>query len=248
MNVISLVPSWTETLVACGVSVVGRTRYCVHPHLRVDAIPVVGGTKQADWERLGDAAVDLVVMDKEENTRDMADHCPYPVLATHVRSLPDVARDCRRLAERLGTPALAALAARWDVLSATAPVPRPVAELPGVIRWLKRPGPAAERCVYVIWRRPWMAAGPGTFIGAVLTRLGVVVHPFDAPYPTIDLDHLDPHSTVLLFSTEPYPFARRLDELGTLPFATALVDGEAFSWFGVRSLDFLERYAAPGGG
>ena len=49
MRVVSLVPSWTETLIEAGVDVVGRTRFCLHPRDRVKSIPAVGGTKDADW-------------------------------------------------------------------------------------------------------------------------------------------------------------------------------------------------------
>lgn len=49
MRVICLVPSLTEALVECGVKVVGRTRFCVHPAERVAGIRVVGGTKDVDW-------------------------------------------------------------------------------------------------------------------------------------------------------------------------------------------------------
>ena len=42
---ISMVPSWTETLIAAGANVVGRTRFCVHPKDAVAVIPSFGGTK-----------------------------------------------------------------------------------------------------------------------------------------------------------------------------------------------------------
>ena len=48
MRVVSLVPSLTETLIDCGVNVVGRTRFCIHPADRVHDIPAVGGTKQVN--------------------------------------------------------------------------------------------------------------------------------------------------------------------------------------------------------
>ncbi|MDP6374701.1 MAG: helical backbone metal receptor [Pseudomonadales bacterium] len=73
MKVVSLVPSLTETLPACGVEVVGRTRYCVHPAGFVSDIAVVGGTKGVNWQKVADLAPDLVVMDKEENTRENDD-------------------------------------------------------------------------------------------------------------------------------------------------------------------------------
>jgi hypothetical protein len=49
---------------------------------------------------------------------------------------------------------------------------------------------------------------------------------------------------VLLASSEPYPFHRRRESLLALDRPAALVDGESFSWFGVRSLSFLEGVAA----
>ena len=43
--VISMVPSWTETLVHARARVVGRTRFCVHPTDAVKNVSVLGGTK-----------------------------------------------------------------------------------------------------------------------------------------------------------------------------------------------------------
>ena len=72
MRVVSLVPSLTETLLECGVEVVGRTRFCIHPADKVADIPAVGGTKEVNWQRCLALEPDLVVMDKEENTLEMA--------------------------------------------------------------------------------------------------------------------------------------------------------------------------------
>jgi hypothetical protein len=49
MRVVSFVPSWTETLLECGVNVVGRTRYCIHPTEKIQNIAIIGGTKDAKW-------------------------------------------------------------------------------------------------------------------------------------------------------------------------------------------------------
>jgi hypothetical protein len=67
---------------------------------------------------------------------------------------------------------------------------------------------------------------------------------FSERYPKIDLGDYDPATTVLLFSSEPYPFAKKAAELTGLDFPSALVDGEAYSWFGVRSLRFLRNVRA----
>lgn len=50
--------------------------------------------------------------------------------------------------------------------------------------------------------------------------------------------------TLLLFSSEPYPFLRKKDVLNPLFAPYAFVDGERFSWFGMRSLRFLEELRA----
>jgi hypothetical protein len=88
-----------------------------------------------------------------------------------------------------------------------------------------------------------MAASPQTFIGSMLKELGYgsFLKSWKATYPTLELAELDPERTVLLLSSEPYPFHKKKRELETLPFFMALVDGESYSWFGLRSLEFFER-------
>ena len=61
-----MVPSLTETLIDCGVEVVGRTRFCIHPLDKIRTIPVVGGTKEVNWGRCAKLNPNLVVFDKEE--------------------------------------------------------------------------------------------------------------------------------------------------------------------------------------
>jgi len=63
---------------------------------------------------------------------------------------------------------------------------------------------------------------------------------FPEKYPKIDLADFDPAKTLLLFSSEPFPFGKKKKELLSLDFPSALVDGESYSWFGVRSLRFLQ--------
>jgi hypothetical protein len=245
MRVISMVPSWTETLLEAGIEVVGRTEFCVHPADRVSEIPVVGGTKRVDWDKVARLDADLLLLDKEENPRSMADRSPIPVLATHVRSVGDLPRQLVELTGRVahGHPPLLALAERWQrIVARPVPAPRGLDEIPGVIEWFQRPTTAVRRFVYLVWRDPWMAVGPGTFIGSVFAHLGFGdAHLRQArPYPVVDLDGLDPQRTLLLFSTEPYPFARHRGLMAGCGFPAALVDGEAYSWFGLRTLRFLE--------
>ena len=93
LRVISMVPSWTETLLYAGIQVVGRTRYCIHPADKVAQIPIVGGTKDIKWDLVQDLQADLVLLDREENPLEMAESSPIPFLATHVSSLRELARE-----------------------------------------------------------------------------------------------------------------------------------------------------------
>jgi iron complex transport system substrate-binding protein len=242
MRVVSLVPSWTETLLACGVNVVARTRFCVHPRELVGAIPAVGGTKDLDTARLLATKPDLVLLDKEENLPWMANQ-GLRVHCTHIQSADDVPRELDTLAGILGNDRLRAQASEWREVLTRGGYPREkVSELPGVLEWLKAPETEPEQIVYLIWRGPWMAVSRDTFVGSILTQVGYGgrIPRFSEKYPKVDLGNFDPAKTLLLFSSEPYPFGMKTQELLSLGFAAALVDGEAYSWFGSRSLKFLQ--------
>jgi hypothetical protein len=238
MRVVSLVPSWTETLIECGVNVVGRTRFCIHPK---NEIAIVGGTKDLNREELAQLKPDLVILDQEENLPGMAEN--LPIHLTHVEKTDDVPEELERLAARLNNQKLGELANAWrERLAHPAYPQKKIAELPGVLEWIKKPNREPEHILYLIWRGPWMAVSAQTFIGSMLTQVGFggrLPH-FPEKYPKIDLQNFDRETTLLLLSSEPYPFGKKKQEIRSLDFPSALVDGEAYSWFGLRSLRFLE--------
>src|SRR5512135_1783447 len=71
-RVVSLVPSWTETLFALGLSseVVGVTKFCVEPVATVASIPKIGGTKNPDIGEIVKLEPELVIANAEENRRE----------------------------------------------------------------------------------------------------------------------------------------------------------------------------------
>ncbi len=87
MRVVSLIPSWTETLLEAGVNVVGRTRFCVYPADKVRNIPAVAGTKNWDFAAIKALKPDLLLLDKEENPKWMAEQTEIPVFSTHITSI-----------------------------------------------------------------------------------------------------------------------------------------------------------------
>ena len=245
MRVISLVPSLTETLIDCGVNVVGRTRFCIHPKQAVANIRVVGGTKQVNWDLCAALSPDVVVMDREENTLSMAETCPWPWQATHVRSVDNVGPELQRLADTLGSPELRQLGQQWQRLAS-----RPDLEfsgqnsLPAILDRVGSQSADFQHIEYMIWRDPWMAVSGQTFIGSMLRKVGLggYLPAHDKPYPELPESSVPDPDTYYLFSSEPYPFGRHLDALSGAGFRGALVDGEFYSWFGSRSFRLLKQY------
>ena len=244
-----MVPSWTETLLFCGANVVGRTRFCIHP--KDSSAKPVGGTKDWDLETVSGLEADLIIFDREENPKSMADAAPAPWIATDIKSVHDVGPELLRLSEALAKDAgvavrLRKLSERWThVLAKAARVRRKPAEAwPGVIEWLRPPDHPTNTIAYVIWRSPWMTVSSSTFIGSVLEVLGFGIWrppqiDSQLKYPVFEFESI-PRETIVFFSTEPFPFAKKKADLILLNRPCALVDGEKFSWFGLRTLEFLE--------
>lgn len=227
-RIVSLVPSQTELLfdLGAGERVVGVTKFCVHPaHARAGRRRV-GGTKTPDIARIRALTPDLVLANREENrAQDVAAIAAFaPVYVTVVDTVAQALAMARAVGFALGAEAAAARLAA-DIEAAFGDLPR----LDGL------------RCAYLIWRRPWMVAGGGSFIDDVLRRLGLAnVFAGRPRYPEVtaaDLAAAAPD--VLLLSSEPYPFKpAHGQELGqVLPRARILpVDGEMFCWPGSRLL------------
>ncbi|MCS6844771.1 MAG: helical backbone metal receptor [Caldilineales bacterium] len=241
-RVVSLVPSQTELLLDLGLGdrLVGRTRFCVHPADQVSRVAVVGGTKQINFATVERLQPDLIVGNKEENEREtilrLAER--YPVWLSDVVTLDDALAMIRQVGRLVGE------AERADALAEE--VAQRLAALPRV--------QPPRRVAYLIWRKPWMAAGGHTFINSMLAHCGLV-NVFAGPelgrYPQVSLEALAAAQPELVFlSSEPYSFRERhrLELQAALPASTVmLVDGEMFSWYGSRlrlAADYLARLVA----
>lgn len=245
MRIVSLVPSWTETLIKAGIEVVGRTSFCIHPSSSVADIQGVGGTKKVNWDKIQKLKPNYVLMDVEENTKEMADECPFPILTTHIRSINDVSVACKELSSTLRNLELKKLADRWEKVSEHPGLSRSLEKLPmpGMLEDLV-PFSGQKRILYIIWKEPWMAICKDTFIGSVLEKLGYAsyLEKLECKYPQIKLEDYSPQDYYLVFSSEPFPFQKKSEELKKLGYASCIVDGESYSWFGIRTLMFLEEY------
>lgn len=246
MRVLCLVPSLTETLAVCGVNLVGRTRFCVHPEDRIKSLPVVGGTKDLNWQKLKDLKPDLLILDREENLPWMRDEAPCRVHVVHATGVEVMGSELRLLSHVLGdVPALLILAEAYERIAEQAPLVWNWARIPGAVD--SQPVHSdlkIQKMHYVIWKNPWMRVGPGTYIHSVLRKLGAGewLASGTEKYPRFDLElERKEGTTLFLFSSEPYPFAREIENLRQAQVQGLVVDGEAYGWFGLRSLRFLER-------
>ncbi|MCX7978050.1 MAG: helical backbone metal receptor [Bdellovibrionaceae bacterium] len=245
-KIISLVPSWTETLIAADVSVVGRTRFCIHPKDRIKDVPVVGGTKNWEWDKILSLNPDLLILDREENPRFMSEQNSIPWHATHITSVQDVPRALAEMAKLLDNRKLVEFSERWQKVLSSTSGPRlefSWQDLPGVLEWGLLPKHPVQRVIYLIWKKPWMCVSRNTFIGSMFGLFNINLDLFSSKYPEIALEEIkEKDSTLLLFSSEPYPFLKFKENLGELGFPYAIVNGESWSWFGQRSLEFLETH------
>jgi len=231
VRVVSLVPSATETLLALGVTPVGRTRFC-----DLDGVPAVGGTKDPDVEAVVALAPDLVVVNDEENRREDAGALAEAGVTLHSmspRALDDVGAAVRALADAVRAPVPPPFAAvEWDA-------------------WLASTRRAERATAAVlIWRRPWMTVRDDTYAASVLAHLGLrntaPAEPGEtARYPETTLAALAAAAPdLVLLPDEPYPFrARHTTEVqAALPHArVVLVDGRDLFWWGARARAAVER-------
>ncbi|MGH9389297.1 MAG: helical backbone metal receptor, partial [Vicinamibacteria bacterium] len=210
---------------------VGVTRFCVHPKEARERARVVGGTKNPRIETILSLEPDLVLANQEENRKQDVERLRerVPVHVFFPKDVGDAVADIRSLGHLLGEPKAAlALADEIERELASLRAPREGAWRP--IRYL-----------YFIWRRPYMVAGPETFIEALLAEAGLLsAAPRDrGRYPEMGIDEIARSGAdVFLLSSEPFPFeekhrAELISELDTDARAI-LVDGELLSWHGAR--------------
>lgn len=229
-RIVSLVPSQSELLHYLGLrdEVVGITKFCIHPPEWFRSKPRVGGTKQLDIQKILDLQPDLVIANKEENVQGPVEELAQHLLVwiSDVNTLDDSLRMITQVGALVGRPGPAAELARQleDGFS----------HLPA------SPGEKPKTC-YLIWKDPYMTVGGDTFIHDMLQRAGFTnLFASQSRYPEVSIESLQELGCeVLLLSSEPYPFKEKHQQelQARLPGTKiALVDGEAFSWYGSRLL------------
>ncbi len=236
-RIISLVPSQTELLIDLGLesSIVGITKFCVHPnHLRKSKT-LVGGTKQVHFDKIKTLAPDIILCNKEENTEQMVSELEG-IATVHISDVNDM-KDALELISQYGL--------LFNVREKASNLIDTIRYEHGLFQNYVN-SKSTLKVAYFIWKNPWMVAAEQTFINSLLSCNGFENYfGNQTRYPEVVLDHISEDLDVILLSSEPYPFkGNDIEELQQKfpSIKIVLVDGEYFSWFGSRLKDAFRYF------
>lgn len=230
-RIVSLVPSQTELLFDLGLDneVIAITNFCVHPRDKFLAKKKIGGTKNPDLEEIKALRPDLIIANKEENNKEDIQHLQkfFPVWTSDVNSLNDALNMMQSIGKMVGKESIANS------------IKNKVEQSFNSLKNTK-----IYSAIYLVWNKPYMAAGNDTFISYLLNSAGFKNALPTNRYPEITEEEIKKIAPdVLLLSSEPYPFNKKhKNEIQDLLPSTKviIVDGELFSWYGSRL-----QYSAP---
>lgn len=227
-RIISLVPSQTELLYDLGLesSIVGITKFCVHPNHFLKTKTIVGGTKQIHLEKIKALQPDIILCNKEENTKAIVNACSE-ICTVHVSNIETIS-DCIAMIQQYGE----IFNKKVEASKISEKIQINVKDFQTYIQ-----EKSTLKVAYFIWKNPFMVAGKNTFINYLL-QLNKFKNVYAdlGRYPEIELKQEETIDVVFL-SSEPYPFKENhIVELQAY-YTNAkiqLVDGEMFSWYGSR--------------
>lgn len=231
-RIISLVPSITELLVDLGLEaeIVGVTKFCIHPSEINKIKTSIGGTKNIHLDKVAALNPDLIIGNKEENTKEAIEALEkdFNVFMTDVNTY----EDALMMINLIGT--ISDRKSKSDQL---------LSELKETCTSFNAPWTNA---IYLIWKNPFLATGKDTFIDDMMKLAGIKNLIVQERYPEITkeiIHELKPQ--LILLSTEPYPFNNNdlIEFKDNFKHSkTTLVDGEMFSWYGSRLLKSFEYF------
>lgn len=236
-RIVSIVPSQTELLFDLGLNeeVIGITKFCVHPQTWFRSKERVGGTKKLNIEKIRSLKPDLIIGNKEENSKEDIEKLEKiaPVWMSDIFDLKDA----------------------FEMISSIGHIVDKEKEALVLISQIEKNFENLEKFVdpksvlYFIWKDPYLLAGKQTFIDDMIKRLGCENLCSESRYPELKKEgKLNPDFVFL--SSEPYPFSEKhFPELKNI-FPNSkimIVDGEMFSWYGSRlkyAADYFKRLSA----
>ena len=238
-RIVSLVPSQTELLVDLGLesSIVGITKFCVHPSYLRKQKSIVGGTKQVNFSKIKDLKPDIILCNKEENTKDIVSELEK-IAPVHISDINTI-EQCFELINMYGE--------LFDVLVKAQQLIERIEKERDDFR-VNFEGPRLK-VAYFIWNNPYMVVGSDTFINEMLSEARFInVFHSEPRYPEIEMNHPKlMEADAIFLSSEPYPFKEEHIKEFESQFPKKqilIVDGELFSWYGSRLLKSYSYFSA----
>ena len=239
-RIVSLVPSQTELLFDLGLeeNIVGITKFCVHPiHFKATKT-IVGGTKTVKFDKIKALQPDVIICNKEENTKEIVDELAKicPVWVTNIVSIEDNMQMIQDFGQLFNKRIEAQ---KWiDKISFA---------YQNFQQFIK--DKPIKKAAYFIWANPYMVAGNQTFINELLqiNHFQNIYANKESRYPEVELKkiRLEGDPDYVFLSSEPFPFTdEHAFEIGrcTHHAKTVFVDGELFSWYGSRLLKAFDYF------
>ncbi len=238
-RIVSLVPSQTELLYDLGLedSIIGITKFCVHPIHFKQTKKTVGGTKNCSLEKIKSLNPTHILCNKEENTKEIVEECSKIAL-THTSEIYTI-QDSIDLIKVYG-----------ELFNRRTEATKLISKIEFKHHHFNTfiEDKPQLKTAYFIWRNPWMVAANNTYINHILALNKYDnIYKNKERYPEVAIKKIrmegDPE--LVFLSSEPYPFKEEhAFELGrfTHHSKTVFVDGEMFSWHGSRLIKAFDYF------
>jgi ABC-type Fe3+-hydroxamate transport system substrate-binding protein len=245
-RIVSVVPSWTETLFALGIgeAVVGVTRYCIAPAEKVAPLTKVGGTKNPNIKAIVELHPDIVIANAEENRREDIEQlraAGVAVFTTYPRKISAAVESIIKLGRLLDCESAARSMAREIVLA--------VSEIETQVGVWAR---LRFRVFCPIWKNPWMTFNADSYAHDVLRMVGFnnVFAAAGERYPRVTIEEaVEKRPDFVMLPDEPYEFSSKdADELkpmlpAPLSRRVVLINGRDLHWYGAHMATGLKSLA-----
>ena len=228
-RIISLCPSITETLCDLGLSdkVVACTDYCIHPADVVKNFYRVGGPKDFSVEKIFELSPEIIFAVKEENEPESIEKIS--------KKIPTYVFDINSI--NGGIELIKTIGLIFEIQNKSNIFIDKIKVGYKNLSKIK----SNKKCLYLVWKDPYIAVGGGTFIDSVLFQINLsnCLRNSEKRYPKISKNLLENDFDLLILPSEPYSFSENeIEEFRNLyPEKEIItVDGEMFSWYGTHQL------------
>ncbi|MFY7669349.1 MAG: ABC transporter substrate-binding protein [Crocinitomicaceae bacterium] len=232
-RIVSLVPSQTELLHYFGLEneVVGITKFCIHPDSWFKFKTRIGGTKQLKIDEIIALKPDLIIGNKEENTKhdiEKLEQNGLPVWMSDINSFDEALEMIEQVGLICGK--------EMEATKLSTKITHGFNEISSIGE--------GRSVLYFIWDEPSFVVGKNTFINSMIEKIGFINACDLSRYPNLS-ELPNPNPDLIFLSSEPFPFNEQHIEKYQKLFPNSkiiLVDGEMISWYGSRMLESVRYF------